>query len=573
MLAEISGTENFSSWIPLLHRSGIRLAVFGAGTNFAGADTVLADILFLKSADSSCRRENGVVTAGAGCILRSLLRTMREGGYGGAAGISGIPGTLGGALFMNAGANGTCISDFLLSLRLLDLETGLVTEHDKSGFAWEYRHSGIPGNKMILSARLSFPVCTGTEAEDWEKERLRRAQAPAGRSAGSTFRNPCPGLPAGKLLEEAGMKGRTKGAFTVSPLHANWIVNEGTLPAKVSDYRALISEMKEAVFQRTSILLQTEVRFADMCSYTEKSNDSIKVLVVMGGDCSEREISLKSGANVSAALRKAGYQVRDYDIRELALTDEMTSWADIVFPVLHGGYGEDGRFQALLEKAGIPFVGPSSGACRIIMDKIESKERMKANGILTPAWCVVTEKSAPMPEGFELPLIVKPNTNGSTFGVTLVENPEDWNKALDEAFRYDTSVLVEEFIQGKEGSVSVVDGHVLPIIEIQFPGRIYDYDAKYNVNSPCRHLCPPETMNEEEQSIAKAAAKAYAVAVGAESLVRVDFIIRPSDGKVFVLEGNGLPGMTETSLLPIEAQTEGISLPELCSRLVRSALR
>lgn len=574
-LAEIRSAGHAAIWIPALRRAGIRLTPLGGGSNFIGSDTEYTDRLFLRVSSAAFSCHEGIATAGAGIVLRTLLQNMRNAGYGGTAPLSGIPGTLGGALFMNAGANGVSISDFLIDMELLDLRTGEVRTASKAEFPWEYRRSGLGGEEMILSARLRFPVCTAPEEEKaaWETEALRRSKMPKGRSAGSIFKNPGNGLPpAGRLLEEAGAKGMRQGSFVVSQEHANWIVNDRGGNAAAQDLIQLVRRLRELVYTRFSVTLTPEVRFVDM-NTAQNKEQKLKVLVVMGGVCSEREISLKSGANVSAALKKAGYDVRDYDIHDLALTDDMTGWADVVFPVLHGGYGEDGRFQELLERAGICFVGPSSASCRTIMDKMESKRQMEKYGIRTPAWAVVESKDAPLPANFELPLIVKPNSNGSTFGVTLVENAADWKKALEEAFRYDDSAFVEEFIQGKEGSVSVVDGKVLPIIEIQFPGKIYDYDAKYNAQSPCRHLCPPETMTAEEQADASAAALAYAKAVGAESLVRVDFISRRSDGKAFILEGNGLPGMTETSLLPCEAKAEGISLPELCSNLVQSALK
>ena len=420
---------------------------------------------------------------------------------------------------------------------------------------------------MVLSATFRFPEGS-REAEEslWEQEKVRRSKAPRGRSAGSIFRNPESCYPpAGKLLDDAGAKGMREGAFYVPEEHANWIVHAGGGTAE--DFRKLVRRMKGAVYRKFGIELHAEIR----CPEMDRTVD--RVLVVMGGESSEREISLCSGKGVAGALREAGYDVREYDIRKLALTDDMKNWAEVVFPVLHGGYGEDGRFQALLEEAGIRYVGPNSSACRDIMDKIRSKELMNEAGISTPAFALLDTPDAPIPEGFDFPLIVKPNSNGSTFGVTLVEDPVQWREALREAFRYDNCVFVEEYIKGVEGSIGVVAGRTLPIVEIQFPGKIYDYDAKYNANSKTRHPCPPENMTPAQQDEVAREALAYAKKVGAENLVRVDVIVRASDGKVFVLEGNGLPGMTPTSLVPTEAKTAGISMTELCASLVESAAR
>ena len=143
---------------------------------------------------------------------------------------------------------------------------------------------------------------------------------------------------------------------------------------------------------------------------------------------------------------------------------------------------------------------------------------------------------------------------------------------MAEAFRYDESILVEEYIQGVEGAGGVVAGKALPAMEVQYPGRIYDYDAKYNADSGCRHFCPPVSIPEEIQAEVADAAIRFAKAAGADQLVRIDFIVRSSDKNVYLLEGNGLPGMTNTSMLPEEARTAGIAMPELCTLLVRGAL-
>lgn len=567
-LLRVPSAENAESWIPALTGAGLRIFPLGAGTNLAGSDRILEDHLFLQLTDDSVvRLPDGSFRAGAGAALRKLLLCAKDSGCAGTAALSGIPGTVGGAVFMNAGACGATISDSITELTLLDLKTGKVRTAKKSDFPWLYRSAGISPDEMVLSAVFRFPEGPrDTEEALWEQEKNRRAKAPKGRSAGSVFRNPESCFPpAGKLLDDAGAKGMREGAFYVPQEHANWIVNAGGGTA--ADFRKLVRRMKSAVYRKFAIELHAEIR----CPEMDRTVD--RVLVVMGGESTEREISLCSGKGVAGALREAGYNVREYDIRKLALTDDMKNWAEVVFPVLHGGYGEDGRFQALLEEAGIRYVGPNSSACRDIMDKIRSKELMNEAGISTPAFALLDNPDAPVPAGFYFPLIVKPNSNGSTFGVTLVEDPVQWREALREAFRYDNCVFVEEYIKGVEGSIGVVAGRTLPIVEIQFPGKIYDYDAKYNAESKTRHPCPPENMTPAQQDEVAREALAYAKKVGAENLVRVDVIVRSSDGKVFVLEGNGLPGMTPTSLVPTEAKTAGISMTELCSSLVESAAR
>ncbi len=299
----------------------------------------------------------------------------------------------------------------------------------------------------------------------------------------------------------------------------------------------------------------------------------MKILVLKGGISAERDVSLISGANVANALQKAGFEVRQQDIQTLEITEDM-KWADVVYPVLHGGFGEDGRLQKMLEDAGIPFVGCSSKACKIAMDKIESKKIMNRIGVCNAAYTVVTDIHAPIPENMPLPLIVKPNKEGSTFGLSLVEKTEDWQPAIIKAMKYDKEVLVEEYIQGIESTVGILLGEVLPLVEIHCPGQLYDYDAKYtHASGETQYICPPRHIPEHLQKKAREAAMTFARAIHAETLIRVDVIIRLTDEKVFVLEGNALPGCTESSLLPKAAAANGISFTELCSRLARAAIK
>lgn len=572
-LVKLLHCDGAERYIPALRRTGCQLVPLGGGANFAGSDVPLDNTLFLKSEDGVFHflreKEDDIIHAGASFSLRQVLTFAKDAGYCGISGLSGIPGTCGGALFMNAGAKGVCISDFLVSMDVLDLQTGKIKTFRKEELPWQYRSSGLDAENLILGADFRFPAGDREEEERlWQEESERRRNAPKGRSAGSTFRNPA-GQIAGKLLEHAGMKGRKRGVFEVAQEHGNWIVNRSGRSGASSDYAALIHDMRESVLKTEQVLLHTEVRFANM---QDQEKAALKVLVLKGGVSSEREISLRSGANVAEALRIAGFTVREYDIQELALTDDMLHWADVIFPVLHGGYGEDGRLQELLEQASLKFVGPGSAACRLIMDKKASKQVMFDAGLNTAKYCELRQPQEDIPAGFDFPLIVKPNSNGSTFGVTFVENKTQWQAALAEAFRYDESILVEEYIQGVEGAVGVVAGKALPAMEVQYPGRIYDYDAKYNADSGCRHFCPPVSIPEEIQAEVADAAIRFAKAAGADQLVRIDFIVRSSDKKVYLLEGNGLPGMTNTSMLPEEARTAGIAMPELCTLLVRGAL-
>ena len=407
---------------------------------------------------------------------------------------------------------------------------------------------------------------------------MRRMKSPPGRSAGSIFKNPAPSLPAGKILELCGAKEVDHGRFQVSRDHANWVINRtDRLEEKAAekDFIAATEEMAQRVYDSTGIMLKPEVRFVDMESAENwgKSRSAVKVLVLKGGVSSEREVSLLSAANVAQTLREAGFAVTEYDIQKLEITDAMRE-ADVVYPVLHGGYGEDGTLQRMLEEAGIPTVGSSSRSMEIVMDKAASKKVMDEHGVNNAKYAVITDPAAPVPEGMEYPLIVKPNSEGSTFGLTLVEDAAQWREALETALKYDKKALIEEYIDGVEATVGILLGKALPLVEIRYPGKLYDYDAKYtHAQGETLYLCPPEGISPEAQKASREMALTFAKAVGAETLVRVDVMIRKKDDKVFVLEGNSMPGCTASSLLPKAAMASGITLMELYSGLVMDALK
>lgn len=554
----------------------------GAGTNLVGSDEPTDGTVYLKPSgvlsEVSCS-DDGICTAGAGAKLAAVLNEALKHGFGGAAGLCGIPGSIGGGLHMNAGANGQTISDFLLDMTLLNLETASVSVVPKNAYLWRYRDSGIPENIMVMSARFRFrPIDPATEKAAMDAEHERRRKSPQGRSAGSIFRNPAPELYAGRLLESAGMKGKRSGAFVVSPLHANWIVRDASPSPELLEHSGhdcyeLIRVMRSAVFRHSNIILQPEVKSinmkeqaAAMCQQTP-----LDILVLMGGDSSEREISLQSAANVANALRDAGHNVTTYDITKPEITDRMRA-ADVVYPVLHGGFGEDGTIQALMEQAGIPFVGGSAEACRIVMDKFESKRVMDQAGIRNAAYAMIDDPGAEIPAGMKFPLIVKPNSEGSTFGLSLVRDASEWKFAISNALKYDKNVLVEEFIAGTEATVGVVLGEVYPVIEIQHPGTLYDYDAKYtHAQGETKYYCPPLTIDQAVQKEIAAAALKFAQAVGNTTLIRIDVIVRDSDKAVFMLEGNSLPGFTASSLLPKSIAVAGRTSAEVCSALAYAA--
>ena len=571
----------------LARKHNLKIFTIGGGFNIAGTDVLPENMIFLRLPKGGIfsgleiLEKNGefcLIRCGGANSLRSLLTFALKEGYGGASGLSGIPGTLGGAVAMNAGANGVCISQFIESVKVLPLCPGgeyTVLPREKISFA--YRSApDIRDNMVVTEVVLRFPkVDENAEKALFHAEAERRSNAPAGRSAGSIFRNPRKGPPAGKLLDDCSCKNWEEGAFTVSASHANWIVRKKEYAGKASekDLRSLIGRMQKAAAENFDTALVPEIRFVRHENMNTDENKSVKVLVVKGGTSSEREVSLESGSAVANALREASYNVREYDIKDFVLTEEMTDWADVVFPVLHGGEGEGGGIQKMFEDAGIRFTASGSTACRDIMDKVVSKKIMDKAGIPNAKSVVVTSRNAPLPAELTLPLIVKPAAEGSTFGIAVVHTADEWDGALDLVFRYGEVALVEEFFKGVETTVGVLDGIALPVIEIRFESEIYDYDAKYEHKfSDTQYLCPPQAIPVELQKKLQEAALNFYRATGARDILRVDILVNIESGEYCVLEGNTIPGCTANSLVPKAARIAGISFPELCSRLVRAAL-
>lgn len=571
-----SPDDSCGTLVQLAHEAGFTLYPIGMGSNLIGSDQTPEDILFIKisSEPPVYNANDNTFHASAGLPFRSLLVTAAKSGFGGAAALSGIPGSVGGIIRMNAGANGAEVKQFVESVTLLDLQTGETSEVNANDLGWSYRSCALPANTMVLAARFRFIPCDpDTELAVLQAEQERRKEKnPQGRSAGSVFKNPSTTLSAGYLLEHAGMKGHRIGSFGVSERHANWIINSYT-PASAEDCTALIREMQRAVYCKYSIYLKPEVKIINMNNIETNEVRPLNILLLKGGVSSERDISLLSAANVAAALREAGHHVTEYDITKLEITDEMRN-ADVVYPVLHGGFGEDGRIQQLLEDAGIACVGGNAESCRIAMDKAASKEVMDRAGIVNAAYVVLDHVIEEVPAHLHFPLIVKPNSEGSTFGLSFVRSADEWIKAQEFAFKFDKKVLVEEFIDGTEATCAIYLGQPLPLIEIRYPGKLYDFDAKYtHAQGETQYLCPPVSIAPEIQEKAAKIALKFAQALGNTDMIRIDVIIRDSDKEVFVLEGNSLPGFTESSLFPKAAKVAGYSCPEICSQLAMQAYR
>ncbi len=295
---------------------------------------------------------------------------------------------------------------------------------------------------------------------------------------------------------------------------------------------------------------------------------TMRITVMHGGTSAEREVSLKTGAAVASALRTLGHDVRELDPPDGAWS--LPDGTAAVFLALHGTYGEDGTVQQRLEELGVPYTGCGPEASRFAFDKVLTKQRCLEANVPTARFMVFDSPGASWPMGWQPPVVLKPVRQGSSVGLQFVDRVADWSQALSEALRYDTQVLMEERIVGRETTVAILDGLALPVVEIRPKKGSYDYANKYTAGAT-EYFCPALFDAPVLEAIQNAALGAFE-AIGGRDYARVDVMVRPT-GEPVVLEVNTLPGMTETSLLPKAAAAAGLSYAELCQRMVDLALR
>lgn len=354
-------------------------------------------------------------------------------------------------------------------------------------------------------------------------------------------------------------------------------------------------------------------------------NQSMKIAVLCGGISTEREVSLKTSSRVADALRSKGHDVAMIDVffgtetmpdfcaetdffaqadalreKTALITDslkaeyglmgphvfEACKAADIVFIGLHGENGEDGKIQKIFEDAGIRYTGSDSASSAIAMSKSQTKELVSGR-IKMPKGVVlqkedVLERFAGQKEagslgewtaaayGIQAPCVLKPSNGGSSVGVMLVKEQSEFDAALQEVFRFDSVVLAEEYIQGRELTQGVLDGTALPPVEIcPDPDTWYDYENKYNGKTV--EICPAEIPEDVLEEMSRISVE-FGRLVGLSVYYRIDYLL-DSSGTLYALEANSLPGMTATSLVPQEAKAVGIDYPELCQKVIEISLK
>jgi len=331
----------------------------------------------------------------------------------------------------------------------------------------------------------------------------------------------------------------------------------------------------------------------------------LRIAVLFGGLSEERDVSVASGAQVVQALTAAGHDVIAVDTARgmlddadrdrlletgvapeppttdrlslmradapalLARTPELAR-VDVIFIALHGGSGEDGTLQALLDLAGIPYTGTGHMGSAYAMDKDVAKQLFRSAGVFTPDWLMMPAELTTVRRALGFPLVVKPNKQGSTVGLTVVRDPSGFAGAIDTASRFDDEVMLERFVPGRELTVGILNGEALAVGEIRPRlSEIFDYASKYQEGG-AEEIFPADLPDKTAKRVRELGLMAHrAVKAGAYS--RVDFRL-DDDGQPWCLEVNTVPGMTRTSLLPQSAQAVGIGFPELCERICHAAV-
>jgi len=289
-----------------------------------------------------------------------------------------------------------------------------------------------------------------------------------------------------------------------------------------------------------------------------------RVAVLMGGPDAEHDVSVNSGTAVAKALTQAGWTVQSLIIQRLQADEFAGLECDVIFPVVHGPWGEGGPLQALLEEDGRPFVGSRSAAARLCMDKAACKTVARSIGIPTPDWHLLKAGDTC---SLQAPVVIKPNDDGSSVDLAMCTTDAARDAAIDTMLSTRRSALAEQWIRGREVTVGVVAGSALPLVEIVPAGGVYDYEAKY-LRDDTTYLVDPPLPSSMASMLARQACS-LCEALGVRDLARVDYLL--DDARGWLLEVNTMPGFTDHSLLPLAAASAGMPMPALCDRLVRLA--
>ncbi|MBQ9358295.1 MAG: UDP-N-acetylmuramate dehydrogenase [Abditibacteriota bacterium] len=597
--------------IRALRQNRVPYYVIGGGTNLLISDRGFRGAFIKLGTDfeDSGETGDGCFVCGCASTLTAAAKASLEAGFVGLHEVGAIPGSLGGALYMNAGESYGDIGRFVRTVDVYDTEKDLLCTLEAAECGYEYRNSVFqknPGRYVLLSAVFDMPKARDAAelkqaAEDLSQRLLmRRDKFPPYKSAGCFFKN-TETVQAGRLIERCGLKELSCGGAGVAKEHANFIINKNG--ATASDVYSLAMTVRDRVLAETGIALEPEVRLVG--DFSPK-----RVAVLMGGLSSERSISLVTGYEICKALDKNKYSVCGIDVAELRpgwkkavekypvlehhreqteefyrseyyypasiLLAQENERPEVCFIALHGRYGEDGCVQGLLEILGIPYTGSGVLAHAQAIDKIVSKEIYRQNGIPVAPSVEFSARSAAdalrLCSGLNYPVFVKPACQGSTIGMTMASCDSELAASVAEAARYDNKIMVEEYVAGTEITVAVLDtpsGPVaLPAVEIVPPEGLYDLEAKY-IPGKTTEICPARISGAAAEETGRLAVLAHR-ALGCRGISRTDIIVK-DDGGMAVLETNTIPGMTPTSLVPRALGAAGISFGEFLDIMIAGA--
>jgi len=295
-----------------------------------------------------------------------------------------------------------------------------------------------------------------------------------------------------------------------------------------------------------------------------------KVAVLMGGKSAEREVSLKSGQAVTIALQSQGVDATALDVKTLEDIQTVSQNYDRAFIALHGRWGEDGVVQAILEDLGVPYTGSGMAASAVAMDKLRTKWLWLGAGLPTPKFIWVSDSLPLDIDSFSIPfpVIVKPSHEGSSIGMRKVVNKAELVDAVAFAQQYDSEILIEQWITGREYTVGVLNNEPLPLIELKTTHDFYDFEAKYQSNDT-QYICPCDLDSETQQKIKSLVLQAFNV-IGAKGWGRVDLMLDECN-QPWLIELNSIPGMTDHSLVPMAAKAAGLSFEKLVLEILQTA--
>jgi D-alanine-D-alanine ligase len=518
--------------------------------------------------------EDGSVYVEVGVPCALVARFCAEQALIGAEFLAGIPGTMGGALKMNAGAFGGETWGIVKQVEMID-GAGKLSLRYPSDFKVSYRSVKGFDKEWFLSCCLQLQQGDAAASQQTIKgllENRAKTQPTNQPSCGSVFKNP-DGDYAARLIEQTGLKGYAIGGACVSEKHANFIVNTGN--ASAADIEDLIHTIQKKVKEHQGVELQTEVcmvgEVEDRQFVASKPEKFGRVAVLMGGSAAERTVSLRSGAAVYEALKRKGVDAVAIDVTGSPIDALTGIKVDRVFNIIHGRGGEDGVLQGVLQVMGIPYTGSGVMASALTMDKLRTKLCWQGYGLVTPLWCLLQDENDldACIEKLGFPVIVKPAQEGSSIGMSKANSRDELLKALQVALEYRCDVYAESWVTGKEYTVAVLNDEALPVIRLETPNVFYDYEAKYNATTTQYH-CPAGLTQEQEVFLRNLAVTASKV-VGVKGWARVDVFIDDS-GQYQLIEINTVPGMTDHSLVPMAAKQAGIDFDELVWRVLETSL-